>query len=329
MFYEASLVPAFLLIRGWGGVGRSGAAVRFALFTLGGSVFLLVGLLWGFAEKGESRLALWQASVPGVGAWLLMTVGLAVKLPLFPLHNWLGEAHVEAETGVSMVLAGLFLKLGGYGLLEWVWYDMPEEWRYGLLGWGLLSLWYALGVAAGQSDLKRLIAFTSISHMAFVALGAGSGSSMGMQGAYHQLFTHGIVSAGLFAWAGLLEKRRGSRSLAVLAGGLSRREKAAMVFLFFGAMGVPGLALFISEVFVLGGVGMGAGWGWSGLSAVSLPLTGLYFLRAYRQLSQSGEVPVVSSFSTGEVIVWGLIALMVAAGVYPQPWLDLLAHVGH
>ncbi|MCX7606148.1 MAG: NADH-quinone oxidoreductase subunit M [Bacteroidia bacterium] len=333
IFYEASLVPAFLLIYGWGGAFRRAAAVKFAIFTLGGSVLLMIGILWGYVGRVSGVWEEWRAMPLPAGAWLLMTVGLAVKLPLIPLHSWLGEAHVEADTPVSMLLASLLLKLGGFGLLSWVWMD-GKEWAFFLRIWGGVSLLYAAAVATAQTDLKRVIAFTSIGHMALVAIGAGSGSMIGIQGAYHQLFTHGIVSAGLFAWIGLVEKQMGGRSLSFLRGifaGRSRWQLPA-VLLFFAAMGVPGTNLFVSELLVIWGVGVGAGWFWAMLPALSLLLTGVYFLRVYRELAQPmGAVQGVDSgifFSPREAVVWFLIGWVLVGGVYPQPWLELLSYVG-
>lgn len=332
VFYEASLVPAFLLIYGWGGPRRRAAAVKFALFTLGGSVLLLIGLLWAWVERavGGSWEA-WRGESLPWGAWWLMTMGLAVKLPLVPLHSWLGEAHVEADTAISMLLAGILLKLGGYGLLAWVWFQGPN---LALIGWGAFSLGYAAAVATGQIDLKRMIAFTSIGHMALVAVGAGAGSLRGIEGAYYQLFTHGLISAGLFAWVGLLEKRYGSRSLRYLNGILwsQPRSQWPAILLFFGAIGVPGMALFISEILIVWGTGEGVGWGWAIVPAASLPLTGIYFLRAYRQLAQPTEgwvgLQETLPLPAQEAVIWLLILLSLFAGLYPKPFLALLAYVG-
>lgn len=332
VFYEASLVPAFLLIYGWGGPRRRAAAVKFALFTLGGSVLLLIGLLWAWVERvAGGAWESWRAMPLDWGPWWLMTIGLAVKLPLVPLHSWLGEAHVEADTSVSMLLAGLLLKLGGYGLLSWVWFQGPT---LSLLVWGAFSLGYSAAVATGQIDLKRMVAFTSIGHMALVAIGAGSGSLRGMEGAYYQLFTHGLISAGLFAWVGLLEKRYGSRSLRYLTGILwpQVRHQWPAILLFFGAIGVPGMALFISEILIVWGTGEGVGWAWAFIPAASLPLTGVYFLRAYRELAKPTDSFVgpqnVLPLPAQEAVIWVLIALSLLAGLYPKPFLALLAYVG-
>ncbi|MCS6790804.1 MAG: hypothetical protein NZ580_07485 [Bacteroidia bacterium] len=326
VFYEASLIPAFLLIYGWGGAHRRSAAIQFALFTLSGSVFLLVGLLWGMKEMGSSLKEGWHIARLPLGAWWLMSIGLAVKLPLLPLHSWLGEAHVEADSAVSMVLAGLLLKLGGYGLLYWVWDGIPSAQAISLRIWGMLTLFYAVAVAAGQTDLKRMIAFTSIAHMAFVPLGAGSESSLGKWGAYHQLFTHGVVSAGLFAWIGLVEKSTSYRSLRQLSGFLQRSRGWTLptLFLFASAIGVPGMSLFISEMLVIGGTASGAGWLWALVPASSLLLTGAYFLRALRELftseNQSFPAPIID---TKWFILWLLIFISGIAGVYPGPWLEV------
>jgi NADH-quinone oxidoreductase subunit M len=331
VFYEASLVPAFVLIYQWGGRRRAAAAIRFALFTLSGSVLVLVGLLIGlYAGYGASWEA-WRASSLPPAVVFLLTLGFAVKLPIVPLHSWLGEAHVEAATPVSIVLAGLLLKLGGYGLLSWSWPHLPRTALPVLIGWGLLSLFYASVVAAGQTDLKRLIAFTSISHMAFIPLG-GALPRYGLMGAYHQLFTHGLISAGLFAWVGLLEKNYQTRDLRLLHGILSQHPRWNLygILLFMAAIGAPGFGLFISELMVLWGLGTSVGWVYTALAATSLLLSALYFLRAYQKLL-TGELPpqgIGLFLAPQETLILLCLALAILSGIYPQPWLSLLAYVG-
>lgn len=331
IFYEGALIPAFLLIYGWGGVNRREAAVKFALFTLGGSVFLLVGLLMGIGAISSGRHEVWAGGTLSWVVWLFMTIGLAVKLPLVPLHSWLGDAHVEADSAISMVLAGILLKLGGYALLYWVWIGLSPEEVLFLRIWGGLSMVYAAAVATGQTDVKRLIAFTSIGHMALVPMGAAAHASEGLSGAYHQLFTHGIVSAGLFAWVGMIEKRFGTRILSKLHGVLFRegRVQFLTVLLFFGAIGVPGMALFISEMLIVWGMAKGAGWTWALIPASGILLTAIYFLRAYRELIAPGNHSLSTApFGLYEGIVWLLLLVSLGVGLYPKVWLDLLSHVG-
>ncbi|MCS7153872.1 MAG: NADH-quinone oxidoreductase subunit M [Bacteroidia bacterium] len=329
VFYEAALVPAFLLIYGWGGIRRKEAAVKFALFTLGGSVLFLVGMILALNSLPDSTYEAWASGGVSLAAWGLMTVGLAVKLPLFPLHSWLGEAHVEAATAVSMLLAGILLKLGGYALLQWVWFSLSSDLAWLLRIWGGVSLAYAAAVATGQIDLKRLIAFTSIAHMALVAVGAGAQDERGLQGAYHQLFTHGLISAGLFAWVGMVEKVLGSRRITELRGSLARQPFQAAI-LFFGAIGIPGSALFVSEMMIVWGVAAGSGWSWALIPASGVVLSAIYFLRTYRELAAPTEkvFPPTLSLPPYQKLVWLLILLSVGVGIYPKLWLDLLAHVG-
>lgn len=333
VFYEAALVPAFLLIYGWGSPRRRSAAVKFALFTLSGSVVFLVGLLLSLHEVPIEAGEVWLPSRLSSLSWLLMSIGLAVKLPLIPLHSWLGEAHVEADTALSMMLAGILLKLGGYALLHWVWTAPTADQALGLRIIGSISLIYAAAVATGQSDLKSMIAFTSIGHMAMVAIGAGAQSIYGLQGAYHQLFTHGIISAGLFAWVGWIEKSFQTRQIKELSGALSYSNwkpfQAAL--LSFSAIGAPGTALFISELMIIWGVARGTTWAWALLPAAGIVLTAVYFLRAYRRLAApSHSSPRLSGSPSPflQLIVWVFIGLSMAVGIYPKIWLELLTHVG-
>ncbi|MCS6894537.1 MAG: NADH-quinone oxidoreductase subunit M [Bacteroidia bacterium] len=333
IFYEAALVPAFLLIYGWGSPKRKNAAVKFALFTLSGSILFLIGLLIGLREVPSGISDAWYSAQLPPLSWILMSVGLSVKLPLVPLHSWLGDAHVEADTALSMMLAGILLKLGGYALLHWVWVAPTAEEALILRIAGGISLVYAAAVATGQSDLKRMIAFTSIGHMAMVAIGAGAQSVYGLQGAYHQLFTHGIISAGLFAWVGWLEKSFHTRQIDNLHGVLAHRswKQFQAALLSFGAIGAPGMALFISELMIIWGVANGTNWAWALLPGANIVLTAIYFLRAYRKLA-APPPPTISSTSKAFVqyqfIVWGFIVLSIAVGIYPKIWLELLAHVG-
>ncbi len=331
VFYEASLVPAFVLIYQWGGQKRANAAIRFAIFTLSGSVLVLVGLLIGVYGGYGPSWESWRASVLPWSVGLLLTIGFAVKLPIVPLHSWLGEAHVEAATPVSILLAGLLLKLGGYGLLSWSWPHVGTPGQQLLIGWGLLSLFYASLVAAGQTDLKRLIAFTSISHMAYVPLG-GTLPTYGLMGAYHQLFTHGLVSAGLFAWVGLIEKNWQTRDLRLLGGILQSHPRWNLyaILLFMAAIGVPGFGLFISELLVLWGLGTSAGWIYTALAATNLLLSALYFLRAYQKLLTGQLRPQGAGLflTPQESLILLCLLLALVSGLYPQPWLSVLAHVG-
>ncbi len=331
VFYEASLVPAFVLIYQWGGKRRAAAAIRFAIFTLSGSVLILVGLLMGLYLGHGSLWEFWRTSGLPWAVSLLLTIGFAVKLPIVPFHSWLGEAHVEAATPISIILAGLLLKLGGYGLLSWSWPHLPHAGRLMLVGWGLLSVFYASLVAAGQTDLKRLIAFTSISHMAYIPLG-GASPLYGLMGAYHQLFTHGIVSAGLFAWVGLMEKNWQTRDLRLLSGVLQNHPRWNLyaILLFLAAIGVPGFGLFISEFLVLWGLGTSVGWLYTALAATNLLLSALYFLRAYQKLLLGGSRAQGTGLflAPQEALVLLCLGLVLLSGLYPRPWLSLLSHVG-
>lgn len=343
LFYEFMLLPMFFLIGLWGGANREYAALKFFLYTLVGSVFMLlvmVGLLVSFTHPALSTagepvytlnftylmqandsgqlINLEQGSVFDIGqeivgwnartlAFLVLLIGFAIKLPAVPLHTWLPDAHVEAPTPISVILAGVVLKVGGYGIYRICFGLFPEG---GVLyaPWigaiGVISLVYGALVAMGQRDFKRLIAYSSVSHMGFVLLGFASLVEAGFNGSVYQLFTHGLISAMLFLIVGVIYDRTHDRQLDHYRGlwPLMPRYAVFTMIAFFASLGMPGFAAFIAELFVLMGSFQAATA--SSLSyllpvgaLLGIVLGAVYYLRTYRQL-------FFGQFDTGQTSVW-------------------------
>ena len=362
VFFEVMLLPMYFLIALWGGDRREYAALKFLLYTLFGSVFILVAILalyfWpgdvpapaaaaGFRAHTFDMLALATgASASGYyGPWiqgwifLLFFVGFAVKLPSFPFHTWLPDAHVEAPTPISMILAGVLLKVGGYGLIRLAWPLAPvgaAAWAYPVAALGVFGILYGALAAMAQTDFKKLVAYSSVSHMGYVTLGMAALTSsgdpgdyaFGVNGAMFMMIAHGITSAGLFFVVGMIYDRTHSRDLGGLGGlgGPMPGLFAVALILFFGSMGLPGLCGFVAEVFVtLAAFHFDPILG--GLTACAVVLTAGYMLWAFRRVFQ-GPLPEQVQWNLPDLsprewaISAPLVCLTIVLGIWPRLVLD-------
>jgi NADH-quinone oxidoreductase subunit M len=346
LFYEMSLIPAFLLIKIWGGENRDRAATKFFLYTFLGSVAMLLSFLGIYFAKGTFDFSALAAIgknglLPGKLAWLAFAgifIGLAVKVPLFPFHTWLPDAYQTAPTGVSMVLTGLLSKMGVYGFVRLLLPLFPNEIKTigpWLLVLAVCSIVFAPLAAWAQRDLKRMIAYLSINHLGYCMLAlfavaaspaaaANIDTHAALSGVFMQMFNHGITAAALFYFVGLLEQRSGSRRSIDHFGGLMQRTPLLcgwMSVAMFSSLGLPGLNGFIGEFLIFKGAFAITAW-FTAIAVIGLLVTAIVFVRAM-QLLFSG--PVAESCSTfpdllrGEkFVVVPVTLLMFAIGIAPQ-----------
>jgi len=265
LFWELELIPMFLIIGIWGGVRREYAAFKFILYTIAGSAFMLVGILlvawfgpkpltFGIPEIARFDFSQYGRGIGSLGgiAFILLFIGFAVKVPVFPFHTWLPDAHVEAPTAGSVMLAGVLLKMGGYGLLRLCVSLLPQgaqDWQWLLIILAVINSIYGAFVALAQTDLKKMIANSSISHMGYVILGIAALTPVGFLGSMLVMIAHGLYSGLLFSMVGLVYDRTHTREVGAMSGLAARMPFIASVFMIAGlaSLGLPGLAGFVAE----------------------------------------------------------------------------------
>jgi NADH-quinone oxidoreductase subunit M len=332
VFWELMLIPMFLLIGVWGGSNRVYAAIKFVLFTLAGSVFMLVGIIvlvqaaggtFDFRTLAETRLP------PGLQLWLFFAffAAFAVKVPMFPFHTWLPDAHTEAPTAGSVILAGILLKMGAYGFIRLSLPMFPDAVRSLLVPMLVLSVTaiiYGAYVTLTQRDLKRLIAYSSVSHMGFVTLGIFTISRAGIEGGILQMINHGIVTGALFLCVGIIYERTHSREIEDY-GGLSRLAPAfSTVFAIFtlAAIGMPGTNTFIGEFLIISAAfNTGAIYGALSIVGVLLGVTymcWLFYRLILREIRPKMEATVFDLGPREVLVLVPLVVLVILIGVQPE-----------
>lgn len=337
LFWEIALIPMFFLIGLWGGANRTRAAYSFFLYTLAGSVVMLVGLMAAYVEAvGKHATDSFEMSViaqtmQGASAelqafvFVCVFIGMAVKVPAVPMHGWLPAAHVEAPVPASIILSGVLLKMGGYGLVRLAEMVPGAFAEYGaiVLALGVLTIVYGAVLAFRQDDMKAMIAYSSVSHMGFVILGVGSLTDLGMRGAAFQMFSHGIVTAVLFLLVGVVYAQTHSRSL-LLASGIGKtapRFMTLMTIALLASMGLPGLSGFVGEFHVF--MGSYERWGLIvALAGLGVLMTTAYSLRVFGRMAISpnkGEGNVLRDLGAIELTaIVPLTVIMIVLGLFPS-----------
>jgi NADH-quinone oxidoreductase subunit M len=340
VFFEAILVPMYLIIGGWGGERRVYAAVKFFLYTMAGSAFLLAAILFLYARSsalpGGATFYLpdlVNLALPAATArWLFLAflVAFAVKVPIFPFHTWLPDAHTEAPTAGSVILAGVLLKVGAYGLIRFNLALFPEASRHFS---GFISVLAVIGIVYGavvaliQTDIKRLVAYSSVSHLGFVVLGIFAFTHQGVTGGVLQMVNHGLSTGALFLLVGMVYERTHTRDLDSMGGlaGVMPWLTGAFLFAVFASAGLPGLNNFVGEFLVIVG-SFGPNMAFGAIASVGVVLGAIYLLWSYQRMAYGpvhDEHRSLPDVSVREVAVLApVLALLLVFGVYPKVLTD-------
>jgi NADH-quinone oxidoreductase subunit M len=335
LFFEGGLIPMFLIIGIWGGKRRVYASFKFFLYTLAGSLLMLLAIMamYGVAGTTDITVLLKTAFPTSMQKWLFLAffASLAVKLPMWPVHTWLPDAHVEAPTAGSVILAGILLKMGGYGFIRFSLPMFPDASAYFaplVFALSVIAIVYTSLVALVQEDMKKLIAYSSVAHMGFVTIGLFSMTEQGVQGAIFQMISHGLVSGALFLCVGVVYDRMHTREISAYGGLVARMPVYAVVFMIFtlANVGLPGTSGFIGEFLsLLGGFRVNS---WVGtLATTGVILSAAYALYLYRRvifgvLDKPGLRTILDLSVRERAILAPLAVLTIYFGLHPGPVLD-------
>tara|TARA_R110002126_G_scaffold15139_2_gene62270 strand:- start:1448 stop:2959 length:1512 start_codon:yes stop_codon:yes gene_type:complete len=338
VFFEAGLIPMFIIIGVWGGKRRVYASFKFFLYTLLGSVLMLLAIMAMYWQAGTTDITkLLEFDFPvsmQTWLWLAFFASFAVKMPMWPVHTWLPDAHVEAPTAGSVILAGVLLKLGGYGLIRFSLAMFPvasAEFAPYVFALSAIAIVYTSLVAMMQTDIKKLIAYSSVAHMGFVTMGIFAANEQGVQGAIFQMLSHGLISGALFLCVGVVYDRMHTREIAAYGGLVNNMPKYAVAFMIFtmANVGLPGTSGFVGEFLVLIGVFQVSTW--TALFATTgVILSAAYALWLYRRvvfgaLEKENLKALLDLTSREKIILYPLVALVLLFGVYPMPIFDATA----
>ncbi|MCG7676371.1 NADH-quinone oxidoreductase subunit M [Brucella melitensis] len=332
VFFEASLIPMFIIIGVWGGKRRVYASLKFFLYTLLGSVLMLIAIMAMYWQAGTMNIVeLLQYNFPAsmqTWLWLAFFASFAVKMPMWPVHTWLPDAHVEAPTAGSVILAGILLKLGGYGFIRFSLPMFPlasADFAPFIFTLSVVAIIYTSLVAMVQEDMKKLIAYSSVAHMAYVTMGIFAANEQGLQGAIFQMLSHGIVSGALFLCVGVIYDRMHTREIAAFGGLVNNMPKYAVAFLIFtmANVGLPGTSGFIGEFLTLFGVFRVNTWV-ALFATTGVILSAAYALWLYRKvifgaLDKESLKALLDLSPREKLILYPLVALTIFFGVYPTP----------
>jgi NADH-quinone oxidoreductase subunit M len=341
VFFEIVLVPMYFLIGNWGYEKRVYAATKFFIYTMAGSAFMLVGIVAtaflarrdiGYLTFNLVEIAEKSNFAIGTGRWLFVAfmIAFAVKVPLFPLHTWLPDAHTQAPTGGSVILAGVLLKMGTYGMLRFGVYLFPEATLWAkpvLFTLAVIGILYGAIAATMQKDLKRLVAYSSVAHLGFIVLGTFALTSQSLTGGVMQMVNHGVSTGALFLMVGMIYERRHTRQIAELGGIQSVAPIFAGFFMvvMLSSIGLPGLNGFVGEFLILIGSFETARW-WVVVATLGVILAALYLLWAYQRVFHGEPSEANKTFpeiTRREGLLLGVfVAAIVFTGVYPKPMLN-------